>query len=107
MSQRYLSSQPIQARPPSAAYQMRKFASRNRALVGAAVATLIVLIVGAVVSTTFGLREAAQRREAERARADLEVVTDFQSRMLAEVDPGRDGPRHGRRPAPAHRHGRW
>ena len=88
---RHLSSQPIQARPPSAAYQMRKFASRNRALVGAAVATLAVLVVGAVVSTTFGLREAAQRREAERARADLEIVTDFQSRMLAEVDPGRMG----------------
>ncbi|MEX1311831.1 MAG: serine/threonine-protein kinase [Candidatus Sulfomarinibacteraceae bacterium] len=88
---RHLSSQPILARPPSAAYQMRKFASRNRALVGGAAATVAVLIVGAAVSTTFGLREAAQRRAAEQARADLEVVTDFQSRMLAEVDPGRMG----------------
>jgi serine/threonine protein kinase/tetratricopeptide (TPR) repeat protein len=88
---RHLASQPIQARPPSAAYQMRKFATRNRALVGAAAATLLVIIAGAAVSTTFGLREAAQRREAERARADLQVVTDFQSRMLAEIDPGRMG----------------
>ncbi len=88
---RYLTSQPILARPPSAVYQMRKFAARNRALVGGAAATVVVLIAGAVVSTTLGLREAAQRREAEAARADLEVVADFQSRMLASVDPARVG----------------
>ncbi len=84
--ERHLQSQPIMARPPSAAYQMRKFAARNRALVGGAAATLIALIAGVAVSTTLGLREAEQRREAERARTDLEAVVDFQSRMLAEVD---------------------
>lgn len=36
--QRYLASQPIDARPPSALYQPRKFADRNRALVAGAVA---------------------------------------------------------------------
>ncbi len=34
--ERHMASQPIMARPPSAAYQMRKFAARNRALVGGA-----------------------------------------------------------------------
>ncbi|HSN55376.1 MAG TPA: serine/threonine-protein kinase [Candidatus Sulfomarinibacteraceae bacterium] len=84
--ERHLQSQPILARPPSAAYQMRKFAARNRALVGGAAATLIALVAGVAVSTTFGLREAEQRREAEKARTDLEAVVEFQSRMLAEVD---------------------
>lgn len=89
--ERYLTSQPILARPPSTAYQMRKFAARNRAFVAAAAATLVVLVAGAVVSTTFGLRAAAQRRVAESARADLEVVSEFQSRMLSRVDPATMG----------------
>ena len=89
--ERYLTSQPILARPPSAVYQLRKFAVRNRALVGAAATVVLALVAAAAVSTTFGLREAAQRREAELARTDLEQVVAFQSRMLATVDPAAMG----------------
>jgi non-specific serine/threonine protein kinase/serine/threonine-protein kinase len=84
---RYLASQPILARPPSAVYQLRKFAARNRVLVGGIVATIGALVAGVVVATQFGIREAAERREAERARRDLEAVVEFQSSMLSEVDP--------------------
>jgi tetratricopeptide (TPR) repeat protein len=80
-------SQPILARAPSAAYQLRKFAVRNRTLVGGILATLIVLIAGAAVATAFGFREAAQRRAAEQARNDLEAVVEFQSGMLNDMDP--------------------
>jgi len=90
---RWLTSQPILARPPSTTYQLRKFASRNRALVGGIVATLVVLVAGVVVSTVFGVREAAQRRSAETARDDLESVVAFQADMLGEVDPGQMGAR--------------
>ena len=89
--ERYLTLQPIQARPPSAWYQARKFAARNRVLVAGVVATLLAVLAGGVVSTVLGLREAAQRREAERARADLETVAEFQSRMLAQVSPEETG----------------
>ena len=86
---RYLSSQPILARPPSTIYQLRKFAARNKTLVGGIVATIVVLAGGVVVSTWLGLREAAQRREAVAARNDLQKVVDFQSGMLRDVDaPG-------------------
>jgi tetratricopeptide (TPR) repeat protein len=85
--QRYMSSQPILARPPSAAYQLRKFASRNRALVGGVAAAALALVAGVIVSTVFGVREAAERREAERARRDLEQVVEFQSMMLSGVEP--------------------
>jgi WD40 repeat protein/tRNA A-37 threonylcarbamoyl transferase component Bud32 len=61
---RYLGSQPILARPPSTLYQLRKFAARNRALVGGVVATFLVLVAGIAVSTILGLREAALRQEA-------------------------------------------
>ena len=84
--ERYLTSQPIAARPPSAVYTLAKFAQRRRALVAGAAATLAVLVAGAAVSTGFALREAEQRREAEAARRDLEAVAEFQERMLSEVD---------------------
>jgi non-specific serine/threonine protein kinase/serine/threonine-protein kinase len=84
---RYLTSQPILARPPSATYQLRKFAARNRAIVGGVAATFLVLVGGVVVASTLGLREAAQRKAAEAARNDLQAVVGFQSAMLRKVDP--------------------
>ncbi len=89
--ERYLDSRPILARAPSTIYQLRKFARRNRALVGGIVATVIALIAGVVVSTTFGLRAEAQRRAAEEARRSTEAVVDFQRRMLSEIDPNQMG----------------
>jgi tetratricopeptide (TPR) repeat protein/predicted Ser/Thr protein kinase len=68
---RYLSDEPISARPASAVYQLRKFARRNRALVGGVLATLVVLLIG-VAGTSYGLMQATARRrdaEAERNRA--------------------------------------
>jgi tetratricopeptide (TPR) repeat protein len=84
---RFLTSQPIVARPPSSVYQLRKFAVRNRALVVGVAATFVVLVAGVVVSTVLGLKEAAQRRDAEQARRNLETVVAFQTDMLGEVDP--------------------
>jgi tetratricopeptide (TPR) repeat protein/predicted Ser/Thr protein kinase len=68
---RYLSDEPISARPASAAYQLRKFARRNRALVGGVLATLVVLLIG-IAGTSYGLLQATARRrdaESERNRA--------------------------------------
>jgi len=88
---RYLTSQPILARPPSAVYQLRKFAARNRGLVGGVAATIVMLVAGIVVSTVFGLREARQRRTVEQARADLERVVEFQEEALRGVEAGTMG----------------
>jgi tRNA A-37 threonylcarbamoyl transferase component Bud32 len=73
---RWLTSQPILARPPSTLYQLRKFARRNRALVGGIAATFVVLVAGIVVSTVLGLKEAAQREAAERLQygADMQLA---------------------------------
>jgi DNA-binding transcriptional regulator YhcF (GntR family) len=46
---RYLNEEPIEARPPSAIYQLRKFARRNRALIAGAAAVFAVLIAGVIV----------------------------------------------------------
>ncbi len=91
---RYLSSQPINARPPSALYQIRKFAHRNRAWVGAVATALLALIVALAVSSTMYVRA---EREAERARAAAiksDQVAALLESMLAGVGPsvalGRD-----------------
>ena len=88
---RYLDSRPILARAPSSIYQLKKFARRNRALMGGIVATVLALVAGVIVSTTFGLRAQAQRRAAEQARRNTEAVVDFQRRMLSEVDATKMG----------------
>src|SRR5438105_15161453 len=64
---RYLSDEPVQACPPSAAYRLRKFARRNKGLVLTGSAILLLLVAG-IGGTTWGLvREAGQRQLAEAA----------------------------------------
>ncbi len=77
--QRYLSNEPISARPPSLAYQLRVFARRNRGFIGAVTAVFIVLLAGAIVST-------AQYFKAEAARRNAVTAGDEASRQqrLAE-----------------------
>ncbi len=65
---RYLSDEPITARPANTMYQWRKFARRHKALVGGVVAAFTALTVG-LVGTAYGLVRADKARaEAERAR---------------------------------------
>ncbi len=71
---RFLADEPVVARPASSFYQIRKFARRNRALVGGIFATVIVSIAGAAVAGryaviahrnagTVALKEQASRRQ--------------------------------------------
>jgi serine/threonine protein kinase len=48
---RHLRDEPIMARPPSAAYQLQKFARRHKALVAGTAAVFVVLMVEAVIAT--------------------------------------------------------
>lgn len=112
---RYLSHQPIAARPATTVYQLRKFARRNRPLVVGVVGIFFALAAGTVVSAMLASRalaaeELARQRldEAEDARdlaeqrqaaaltetARATAVNDFLLRMLGHVSPevamGRD-----------------
>jgi serine/threonine protein kinase len=91
---RYLASQPILARPPSAAYQIKKLVARNRGMAAAMGALLLVVVAGAVISTTLYFRAESARAEAEseRDRANVEAasaqrVTDFLIGMFEQSDP--------------------
>ncbi len=77
---RHLADQPITARPASAAYQLRKFARRNKALVGGVAATFFVLIAG-LIGTTWGLAAST------RARENAEHFATFMEEMFQGVAP--------------------
>ncbi|MHC5108611.1 MAG: WD40 repeat domain-containing protein, partial [Planctomycetota bacterium] len=66
--ERYLADRPIQARPPSTIYQLKKFARRNKALVTALTSVMIILVIATAVSVTFGIR-ATRAKKAELLRA--------------------------------------
>ena len=97
---RHLRDEPIVAHPPSAAYQFRKFARRNKGVVWGAAAVVVALIAGTVVSTVFGVQAERARAEAivalaERDAAleveqlrndDLESANQFLYRMLHSLN---------------------
>lgn len=98
---RYLANEPVVARPASLAYQLRKFAQRNRSLVASIVAAFL-LLVAAVAGTTYGLVQAMRERDdAVQARQELQVakeaveketdkmttINTFLGRMLRAADP--------------------
>ncbi len=64
---RHLANEPIQARPPSAVYQLRKFARRNKAFVGGVIGIFLALSAGVIVSTRMYMRAEARRIDAVHA----------------------------------------
>jgi eukaryotic-like serine/threonine-protein kinase len=87
---RFLRDEPIQARPPSAAYQLRKFARRNRALVagaGAAVAAL-VLGLGVAIAQAWRLSLARDREQTAKVEAQEQaaIATAVNSVLLQIVE---------------------
>ncbi len=63
---RYLNDEPLTARPPSAAYRMRKFVRRNRVLVGGTAAVLLALVAGLVASTLFAIKTGRAERDSRQ-----------------------------------------
>ena len=91
---RFLQDEPIVARPPSAMYQLRKFARRHRVLVSAGCAVVMALMVG-LVATAVALRnEGAARLRAEqsleRARGSTLFLDEMFSGLGAEMTDSLD-----------------
>jgi tetratricopeptide (TPR) repeat protein len=80
---RHLAGEPVLAAPPSAAYRVQKFVTRNKTAVGAALLTVLLLVAG-IAGTTYGLlRAQAGRREAERQRVEADAQTKTAEQVLA------------------------
>jgi WD40 repeat protein len=79
---RYLNQEPILARPPSALYQLRKFARRNKALVGGVLATGLALALGLIGTILFAVGEARQRRQADEEKQEAQFQA-YRARIAA------------------------
>ncbi len=86
---RFLRDEPIVARPASTFYQIRKFASRNRVLVGGVAATFLALVAGIIATTR-------QSISATRARDDATKSRDEANRARDEMKAARDEATHAR-----------
>ncbi|MEM6647258.1 MAG: serine/threonine-protein kinase [Bacteroidota bacterium] len=78
--ERYLNSEPIAARPPSAGYLVRKFMQRHRWPVALVTVGVLLLMLGAV-------RERNLRSEAEAARDEATAVAGFMQDLFSVASP--------------------
>jgi len=86
--QRYLSDQPVSARPDSLGYRTAKFLRRYRLAVGAASATLLALVAG-IAGTGWQAWEAQRQRDRALAvSARDEAMVAFVELMLTEAARG-------------------
>ena len=91
---RFLTEQPILARPPSRGYLLRRFVQRNRVAVAAATAVVLSLVMGIVASTVLFLREKKARAtatvEAEKSREVAQFLSDTLASAGVSKSLGRD-----------------
>jgi tetratricopeptide (TPR) repeat protein len=76
----YMADEPIIARPPSTFYQLRKFARRNKALVGGVSVAFAALALGTVVATWQAVNA---RAEATKSTA----INEYLMRLFAMANP--------------------
>jgi WD40 repeat protein/serine/threonine protein kinase len=71
----YLNDEPVEAGPPSARYRLRKFARKNRKLLGLVAAFALLMTAGTVASLWQAVRatQAEQTASQERDRAEAEA----------------------------------
>ena len=85
---RYLASEPVEARPPSSGYRLRKFVRRNRVLVAVASLFLITLVGGILVTTSAWLQAHTAERKAAQEGNRAIAVRDFLTKdLLGQANP--------------------
>jgi eukaryotic-like serine/threonine-protein kinase len=85
--ERYLSSQPVVAGPPSARYRIRKFVGRNRGPVAAAAIVLLALVAGLAASSVLYVRAERERQRADTQMRVAKRVSEFLTGLFEVSDP--------------------
>jgi tetratricopeptide (TPR) repeat protein len=88
---RYLNGEAISARPPSLKYQVQVFARRNRALVTALAAVLVLLLGGVTTTTWLYLSVNKERARAEAESRSATLARDFLTEALSAAVPHQYG----------------
>jgi tetratricopeptide (TPR) repeat protein len=84
---RFLGSQPILARNPSAVYQLTKMVHRNRLGAAFAATVLLLLVAFAVIASVQARAIARQRDRAEAEAAKALAVNEFMRETLSAANP--------------------
>ena len=85
--ERYLTDQPVLARPPSVAYRFKKLLRRHPARVAATMVGLIALVALGATQTVMSVRLREQRDAAREAERTANEALDFLVGMFEEADP--------------------
>jgi len=85
--QRYLTHQPILARPPSAAYQFRKLVLRHKGPFAAAAVVFVLLAAFAGAMTMQAVRIAKERDRANLEAKTAQRVSTFLEELFSNPDP--------------------
>jgi len=95
---RVIAKQPVEARRPTAWYQLQRLASRHRAAVAGAVAVVLVLAAGVVATSwqAFRARRAEQaallqKQQAEEEARGARAARDFLQEILIQASPAEPG----------------
>ena len=91
---RFLDDEPVEARPPSASYKVKKFVRKNRGWVVAAT-TMLLLLVAGVIGTSWGfvtaLASAAEEKQAKEDAQKLarrnQSIIDIYSNSFLTANP--------------------
>ncbi len=88
---RAIRNEPITARPPSFWYELRRHAKRNRLAYAAMILSVLLLLAGTIGTSVGVLRARANALAMAQAYDESEAVTSFVERMIASVDPYKQG----------------
>jgi eukaryotic-like serine/threonine-protein kinase len=86
--ERFLSHQPIIARPPSTAYKFKKFVRRHRVGVSVASCLILLLIAFSITTTVQSKRIAGERDRANQEAETSKQVSEFLVGLFKVSDPG-------------------
>jgi eukaryotic-like serine/threonine-protein kinase len=84
---RFLTGQPILARPPSAVYQLRKVIARHKLGFGFATSIIVLIVVFAAVMSIQAQKIAQERDRANREAKTAQQVSDFLVSLFQVSDP--------------------
>lgn len=86
---RWLDDEPIEARPTSRMYRVRKFVRRHRAGVALASVVTLALLTTTTAAVVGFLRAEDSLKAARMATAEAEMAADFQAKRMRSIDPAR------------------
>jgi hypothetical protein len=85
--QRYLVDQPIQARPPSTTYQLRKLVARHKGPFAVAAGVFAILLLFSILASTQAVQIAKERDRANTEAEAASRVSEFLKGLFNSSNP--------------------